>query len=110
MVGPMRYSRIMSTFLTLVLPFFFPLSLAAKTSFNAPTPLGFSQNDDEEKIDPQKIIDGLWRRVAEQPYNYENYGRLAFVYDRLGDNENLLEASKSEVAYLPENAEEKDVY
>ncbi len=105
----MRYPYIMITFFTLALPFLFPLSLAAKTNLSAPAHPGSFENDDGE-IDHQKIIEGLWRRVAEEPYNYENYGRLVFVYDYIGDYANELEASKLEVAYLPENAEDKDIY
>lgn len=108
MGGPMRYSLITVTSLILVLSFFFPLSLAARTSLNAPTSPGFSEADDG-KIDSQETIEGLWRKVAEEPYNYENYERLAFFYDDVDDYENELEALKQVVAYLPENAEDKDV-
>lgn len=65
---------------------------------------------DNNEIDYERIEQDLWNNVYSQPYNYENYGHLAFFYDYIGDYENELSVMKKGVAYLPEDADEKDIY
>jgi len=107
----MRYLYMAIIFFTLMTALLFPSLLDAKTNLNVAPPLGLFETDEETgEVDHQRIIDGLWQKVAEEPYNYENYGILAFVYGYIGDYEKSLEALKNAVAYLPDDAEGKDIY
>ena len=87
---------------------FAKISVPAITSLPA---LPTINDQDNEKPDPQDIIQGLKMMVEAEPENYENYERLAFAYDYLQDYKNELEASKLLVKYLPADLiEGKDVY
>lgn len=92
----------------IICAFLFPVELSAKvTNLEANFPDFFGIND--EGNDYQRTIAGLKQAIKADPENYENYGRLAFVYDYIGDYENVLETLKLEVKYMPEDLEDKDV-
>jgi tetratricopeptide (TPR) repeat protein len=95
----------------LILAFYLLLAPAASAKVPQAVPDFYeSLGEGDGEIDTERVIAGLLARVEEEPYNYENYSRLAFVYDHIGDYENLLEAVRLEIAYLPEDAEGKDAY
>lgn len=110
----MRKSHGITFLFTLIYFLSFPALASAKVAPPVPPFTEIFEEEvkdkNEDERDYQRIIDGLLLKTFEEPYNYENYGILAFVYDYIGDYENALEAFKLEVAYLPEDAEEKDIY
>jgi len=65
--------------------------------------------DDAEQEDHQRIAEGIKLEIMRDPYNYELYAKLAFVYDYIGDYESALEALESELKYMPEDYENKDI-
>ena len=92
----------------IICSFLLPIELLARvTNLEANFPDFLGINDEEN--DYQRTIAGLKQAIKEDPENYENYSRLAFVYDYIGDYENELEAIKLEVKYMPEDLEDKDV-
>jgi len=93
--------------LVVVVSFIFVANVQAKTQFDEiPLPDTSLLTDGYKN---QELVLGLKAAIEEDPENYENYFRLAFVYDYMGDYENSLEALKLEVKYLPEDIEAKDV-
>lgn len=92
-----------------VITFGFPAEGRAKANFATPA-LEKLFNIGAGELDHDEMLELLFDRISQEPYNYENYGMLAFVYDIAGDYANELEALKQQVAYLPEDIESKDVY
>ncbi|MBU4305989.1 MAG: tetratricopeptide repeat protein [Candidatus Omnitrophica bacterium] len=98
----------MRTLIALLVILVFVSGYATRLSATVPeVESKFSNQDDED--DYQRTIAGLKKAIEADPENYENYSRLAFFCDYIGDYENALEALKLEVKYMPEDLEAKDV-
>ncbi|MCK9554425.1 tetratricopeptide repeat protein [bacterium] len=90
----------------LILPCFGSI---AKTNLKLDRPNKPAEADFEEERTPEDAINALLYQLEEDPYNSELYECLAYCFDYVGDYENLLKATELQVAYLPDDCEEKDV-
>ncbi|MBU0467974.1 MAG: hypothetical protein KKF78_03460 [Candidatus Omnitrophica bacterium] len=70
--------------------------------------LSDSAEEKDKEYNFPKIISEMKALIAAEPENYEHYGKLAFVYDYIGEYEEEVEVLKLEVKYLPNDMEEKD--
>ena len=57
----------------------------------------------------RSVVDILKKMIKMCPYNYENYSRLAFIYDYDGDYDSELGVLKDMLKYTPDIVKDRDV-